>query len=323
MLIRECPLLSPLPLPDPAELTDALERGVCPRGPGGAVPQDALDEVGSAGFPLVARVAGVAQERVQPRAVPSLDVRVGHGLGAAASRWRGMENAWNRSRDTGKPPGTSLGAAEPGRERPGRAERPCPCLELGGLCGPSQPKPRRDSMKSWLGGGYRDWMLPPGLGEPHPASGNNPGWLCLDAGIRKGKLSLASLWSPGAAPPGNGKGKTVSSISAVTWSSSSREWERENSAFGIFVVTWSSSSIHQRLCGIPSPFQTIPGQRPRLHPAPSCCISPPLLPAFVFQLDMKNSRHYTSPPACSQGFSPTLEASAGIQHPGIGGYGFA
>lgn len=68
-------------------LTDALQRGVGPVGLGGAVTEDALDEGGGPSFPLVARVAGVAQASVEQRVVAHVDVSVGHVLGTAASCW--------------------------------------------------------------------------------------------------------------------------------------------------------------------------------------------------------------------------------------------
>lgn len=92
------------PLPGPhhvlaAErgLTDALQRGVGPVGLSGTVAEDALDEAGGTGFALVARVAGVAQAGVEQHVVAHVDVRVGHVLGAAASRRR-----WNGAGDKKK-----------------------------------------------------------------------------------------------------------------------------------------------------------------------------------------------------------------------------
>lgn len=69
------------------DLTDALKAGGRPDGFG--VVEDALDEAGGAGFALVARLAGVAQAGVELRAVARIDVRVVHGLGAAASHCHG------------------------------------------------------------------------------------------------------------------------------------------------------------------------------------------------------------------------------------------
>lgn len=82
------------PLPGPhrvpaAEqgLTDTLQRGVGPVGLAGAIVEDTLDEAGGTGFALVARVAGVAQAGVEQRVVAHVNVRIGHILGAATSRW--------------------------------------------------------------------------------------------------------------------------------------------------------------------------------------------------------------------------------------------
>lgn len=76
----------------PCGLTDALEGGVGPAGLG-AVPEDALDEAGGPSFPFVPGVAGVAQAGVQLRAIPGVDVSVGHGLGGAAVHWDGNKTA--------------------------------------------------------------------------------------------------------------------------------------------------------------------------------------------------------------------------------------
>lgn len=117
--------------PGKSWISDALEGGVGPAGLG-AVPEDALDEAGGPGFPFVSGFAGVAQAGVQLRAIPGVDVSVGHGLGGAAVCWGGKKT-WNHNRELRQPlavlgnsplliPGSVQGWVGRGLEQPGIEE---------------------------------------------------------------------------------------------------------------------------------------------------------------------------------------------------------